>query len=72
MGKNKTKEIASDTEDIEQGEHSCIADESANLDNPFENHLGSFLENWDRSTARPSYTTSEHLPNRCSNNSQRH
>jgi hypothetical protein len=34
-------------EDVEQGEHSSIADGGANLYNHFENHFSGFSENWE-------------------------
>jgi hypothetical protein len=47
MAEIKTSSDSSCWQDVEQGEHSSIADGSANLYNHLGNQFDSFLENWE-------------------------
>ena len=47
MVKIKTQSTAHAGEDVEQGEHSSIADGSANLYINFGNQFDNFSENWE-------------------------
>jgi hypothetical protein len=55
------------TPDVEQGQHFFIASGIANLYNHCGNQLAVSQKTENSSTSRFSYTTPEHMPNRCSN-----